>query len=258
MTTFEQLLTANKAPLRILIMCGDEAPARALANACAETLAGHELRFVEEKLLSFKRSLSFSWKRLKNKGPLSLLGCYCFYLRHFIKGKKEILREYRPLLRSSNLSRDKKLAALVKDFAPQLMIIGFCGILRPDFLRSAPCPIINLHPGINPRYRGLGNIWAFYEKRPDCAGFTIHEVDEGVDTGRRLAVAALDFQGLSFEDIDIYAADQAARHLARMINQGLPGSVPEPFRDLPSRFYGVPTLGQYLKARDNYRSLYAG
>lgn len=253
-----QRLVEKERP-RVLVMCGDEAPARAMANALAASLTECGLCFAEEKLLSLGRGLSFSRRRLRNKGPVSLLGCYAYYLRGFARGvtgsEKAIRRLYEPSVHTASLSRDPAVASLVADFGPDLIVIGFCGVLAPGFLRALPCPVLNIHPGINPRYRGHGNIWAYYEDNPALAGYTIHEVDEGVDTGNPVAVAPLDFTGVAFEDIDIHAAEAAAGRLARLIRGEEEPFVPEMFTGLPSRFYGVPTLGEYMKARRNYRRL---
>ena len=243
---------------KILILCGNEAPAVAAANVYASLLGDRELRFAEERVISLGRSLSFSLKRLKSKGLFSLLGCYAYYLHTFIRGEKTIPRRYRPVCRTADFSTDAAVARLVDEFRPDLAIIGFCGVFSPEFLRRFTCPVINVHPGINPRYRGLGNIWAFYEKNPGCTGFTIHEVDEGMDTGRRIDVGRLDFSGTDFEDMDILAATRAAERLAALIRGRALPHIPEEFKNLESRFYGVPTLGQYCKARRNYRLLRAG
>lgn len=59
---------------------------------------------------------------------------------------------------------------------------GYRHILSAETIGSAPRPILNLHMGYLPYNRGAHpNFWAHYDNTP--SGVTIHEIDEGVDTG---------------------------------------------------------------------------
>jgi|GEM_PF-1293249 len=59
---------------------------------------------------------------------------------------------------------------------------GYRHIIKPDVLTTAKRPIINLHIGYLPYNRGTHpNFWSFVDNTP--AGVTIHEMDEGIDTG---------------------------------------------------------------------------
>lgn len=242
-----------KGPMRILVMCGNDAVPVTAANVYAGMPGEHDVRFIEEKVLSLRRIARFSLRRLKTRGPLSLFGSYLFYLRKFMQGEKKVPRLYKPELTVSDLSEDPAVLAYIKTFNPDLIIIGFCGLLSRDFLRSVNRPIVNTHPGINPRYRGFGNIWAFYEDNAFCTGYTIHAVDAGIDTGEPVAVSAVDFNGVPFDAIDQHAAHLAAHCLVRLIQGEQEAEIPKKFRELPSAFYGVPTLVSYFKARRNYR-----
>ena len=60
--------------------------------------------------------------------------------------------------------------------------------LRPS--SAIDVPVINIHAGVTPRYRGVhGGYWALREGRPGLAGSTVHLVDPGIDTGGILAQA---------------------------------------------------------------------
>lgn len=59
---------------------------------------------------------------------------------------------------------------------------GYRFIIRPQALAYAPRPPINLHISFLPYNRGADpNYWSFYDDTPK--GVTIHEMDEGVDSG---------------------------------------------------------------------------
>ena len=43
---------------------------------------------------------------------------------------------------------------------------------------------LNLHAGVAPEYRGTAcNFWAQYDQHPELVGYTIHYLDQGLDTG---------------------------------------------------------------------------
>ena len=54
--------------------------------------------------------------------------------------------------------------------------------------RLQQLPVVNMHAGITPRYRGVhGGYWALAEQHPGWVGSTVHLVDAGIDTGGILA-----------------------------------------------------------------------
>jgi folate-dependent phosphoribosylglycinamide formyltransferase PurN len=74
---------------------------------------------------------------------------------------------------------------LVKTLDPACIVVAGTRILSREFLQSFRCPIINIHAGITPLYRGVhGAYWALAEKRPELCGVTVHRVDAGIDTGQ--------------------------------------------------------------------------
>jgi methionyl-tRNA formyltransferase len=59
---------------------------------------------------------------------------------------------------------------------------GYRHILRPDLLQNLTRPAVNLHVAYLPYNRGAHpNFWSWMEGTP--SGVTIHEIDEGIDTG---------------------------------------------------------------------------
>ena len=67
-----------------------------------------------------------------------------------------------------------------------VVMYGYRKIIPPGTIASCKNPIINIHIGYLPWNRGASpNLWSWYEGTP--SGVTIHEVDEGIDTGRILA-----------------------------------------------------------------------
>lgn len=78
---------------------------------------------------------------------------------------------------------------LVHRLEPTVIVTLSCRILSRTTLSQIACPVINLHCGVNPAYRGqMGGYWALVCGDEENFGTTVHLVDAGVDTGAVLEV----------------------------------------------------------------------
>jgi len=78
-------------------------------------------------------------------------------------------------------------ATLVEELDPGAILLVSTRLMSARQLSAMPCPIINLHAGINPNYRGqMGGYWSLRENDADNFGATLHLVDAGTDTGGTL------------------------------------------------------------------------
>lgn len=67
---------------------------------------------------------------------------------------------------------------------PLVVVINGTRILTRETLTAFRIPVLNVHAGITPKYRGVhGAYWALANKDREHCGVTVHLVDEGVDTG---------------------------------------------------------------------------
>lgn len=77
--------------------------------------------------------------------------------------------------------------ALVEEIKPGAILLVSTRLMSARQLAAMPCPVINLHAGINPNYRGqMGGYWSLRENDPQNFGATLHLVDAGTDTGGTL------------------------------------------------------------------------
>jgi folate-dependent phosphoribosylglycinamide formyltransferase PurN len=75
------------------------------------------------------------------------------------------------------------LAAL-DESKPAALLLVSCRMLTAGTLAAIDCPVLNLHAGITPQYRGLqGGYWSRIQSDAANFGTTVHLVDAGVDTG---------------------------------------------------------------------------
>ncbi len=78
---------------------------------------------------------------------------------------------------------------IIDRLRPSVVVTVSCRILSRETLAQIKCPVINLHSGVNPAYRGqMGGYWALVNGDAENFGATIHLVDAGVDTGDILAI----------------------------------------------------------------------
>ena len=81
-------------------------------------------------------------------------------------------------------SYDQALAALVASFEPQLVVLaGFMRILSPGFIAAFADRILNIHPSLLPKYRGLHPQQQALDDGAAVSGATVHFVNKDLDAG---------------------------------------------------------------------------
>ena len=101
---------------------------------------------------------------------------------------------------------------LQQEHVELLVLAGFMRIVGPQLLAAFPRRIINIHPSLLPKHRGLRAWEQALTAGDSVAGCTVHYVDEGVDTGDVIAQAEVDvLPGDTPESI--HARIQEAEHV---------------------------------------------
>ena len=142
---------------------------------------------------------------------------------------------------------------VVCEVRPDVIVVCGTRIISRRVIEHAACPMINIHVGITPKYRGIhGGYWALFNRDRENFGTTIHLIDEGIDTGtvlRQVRVVP------SKEDnFATYPLLQLAHALEPLYEEILrcseDNSAPiQPDAQGVSDLYYHPTLLQYLKGR---------
>jgi methionyl-tRNA formyltransferase len=131
---------------------------------------------------------------------------------------------------------------------PSVVFLVGCRMLARDTLAAIPCPVLNYHAGITPKYRGMnGGYYALASGDAGNFGGTVHLVDSGVDTGGVLYQA----RGAPAPDDDFltYAYRLAAlsREICvRAVDDVLNGKVKIIDPGLPSQQWFHPTIWRYV------------
>ena len=81
----------------------------------------------------------------------------------------------------------KSLKLLQKEKIDILCLAGFMRILSPDFIRKLKIPIINIHPSLLPKFKGLNTHQRAIDNKEKFSGCTVHYVTEKLDSGKIIA-----------------------------------------------------------------------
>lgn len=146
--------------------------------------------------------------------------------------------------------------ALLREWAPQVMVVNGTRILSPETIAAAGVPIINMHLGITPAYRGVhGGYWALAEGRADLLGTTIHLIDPGIDTGPVITHAMFSHSGAdNFATLPYLHLVAGIPPLLAAVSAALSGrlTTAHPQTKLKSVLRTHPTISQYVRARRRY------
>ncbi len=87
---------------------------------------------------------------------------------------------------------DINLIRAIDEHSPDLIVLaGFMRILTPDFVRRYKGRLINIHPSLLPKYKGLNTHKRALEAGDKEHGVTVHFVSEDLDGGANIIQAVV-------------------------------------------------------------------
>ena len=95
------------------------------------------------------------------------------------KIKKKVLN-----FKNKNLSENKLLSFLQINNIEMICLAGFMKILSKDFIKKFKGKILNIHPSLLPKYKGLNTHKRALNNREKYSGCTVHFVNARLDSGR--------------------------------------------------------------------------
>mgnify|MGYP001312629787 CR=1 FL=1 len=80
---------------------------------------------------------------------------------------------------------EEEVLKLIAEYDVKLLVLaGYMRLLSKNFVNSLPSKfIINVHPSLLPKYKGMNAIKQAIEDCAEYTGVTIHYVDENMDSG---------------------------------------------------------------------------
>ena len=80
---------------------------------------------------------------------------------------------------------DRELIETLEKYNPDLVVLaGFMRILSPLFVNKYAGKLINIHPSLLPKYKGLNTHKRVIEKKEKFTGCTVHYVNHKLDSGK--------------------------------------------------------------------------
>ena len=135
---------------------------------------------------------------------------------------------------------------------PDIILVSGTPLLKEPIIELAEGKIINLHPGIEPQYRGrYGAFLPIYNKEPQFVGTTIHFIDKGIDTGAILIQQQVDFDLNDTLKTITYKQQKVGVDLMIRCLTEFDIMAPKAYykSEYPSKNYYASGLTHYLKAK---------
>ena len=86
--------------------------------------------------------------------------------------------------KKKTLAEKKILKSLKKDKISLICLAGFMKILSKNFIKSFKGIILNIHPSLLPKYKGLNTHVRAINNKEKYSGCTVHYVSSKLDSGR--------------------------------------------------------------------------
>ena len=85
----------------------------------------------------------------------------------------------------NKINKEKRLLKLLKKFKIKLICLaGFMKILSKNFIKKFNNPILNIHPSLLPKYKGLNTHYKVLKNNDKYSGSTVHLVTPKLDSGK--------------------------------------------------------------------------
>ena len=85
---------------------------------------------------------------------------------------------------NKKISEKKILKALKKNKVNFICLAGFMKILSKNFIKNFKGTIINIHPSLLPKYKGLNTHQRALDNKEKYSGCTVHYVNSKLDSGK--------------------------------------------------------------------------
>ena len=139
--------------------------------------------FISGKGTNLKNLIKFS--KLK-KSPIEI--CLIFSINRLSKGLN-YAKKYLIKMKIYNFTNKKKAEFLIledlkKNRIDLICLAGFMKILSPDFIKKFKGKILNIHPSLLPKYKGLNTHARAIKNKDKYSGCTVHLVNAKLDSGK--------------------------------------------------------------------------
>jgi methionyl-tRNA formyltransferase len=137
---------------------------------------------------------------------------------------------------------------MVRQTNPGAIVLVSTRLMKAQMLDALDMPVLNLHAGINPAFRGqMGGYWALANGDIENFGATVHLVDSGTDTGATLYQVRPTPSKSDFISTYPLLLTAAAQDITcQAVNDALQGRLHPISSSGPSALHFPPTLWRWL------------
>ena len=101
-----------------------------------------------------------------------------------IYAKQAKIKSYVLNFKKNNLVEKKLLKKLLNNNINLICLAGFMKILSKKFIKKFNKPILNIHPSLLPKYKGLNTHIRVIKNKEKYSGATVHLVSAKLDSGK--------------------------------------------------------------------------
>ena len=215
--------------------------------------------YIVEQRKSISYIARFYYKRFKKRPIDTILEIfYQIYKAAFLffnsKNKLTIISKANSY--STSFINSKTTEKIIREKAPDIILLFGTSIIKKNIFNIASIGTINIHTGINPKYRGGGNPWAFINNDFNNTGYTIHFVDSGIDTGKiiRQEIVPIPPEINDLFSYTSYCLELATTELIEIINDIKNDKfVIQNFESQESKYYPQLNIITYIKAELSFK-----
>ncbi|WP_445384798.1 formyl transferase [Robiginitalea sp. IMCC44478] len=146
---------------------------------------------------------------------------------------------------------DISVCEYVNSLNPDVVVVCGTRLISKRIITNINCPMINMHVGITPKYRGVhGGYWALVKDDLENCGVTVHLVDPGIDTGGVISQRTISpTKKDNFVTYPILQAIKGVKCIEDALKQITNGGLSVIDKNLTSKLYYHPTIWTYLYYR---------
>ena len=139
--------------------------------------------FISGKGSNLENLIKFSKKKIS---PISinLIFSNTNYAKGLRYSKKYNIQKKVIFFKNKKLAEKKIFKILLKKNINLICLAGFMQILSKNFIKKFKGKIINIHPSLLPKYKGLNTHKKAIEKNDKYAGCSVHFVTAKIDSGK--------------------------------------------------------------------------
>ena len=130
------------------------------------------------------KSLIGFFKKKQSPILISLIISNNASAKGIIYAKKSKLKHYIISFKNKKIFEKNVLKKLFNNKIDLICLAGFMKILSSDFIKKFKKPILNIHPSLLPKYKGLNSHKKVINNREKYSGATVHLVTAKLDSGK--------------------------------------------------------------------------